>query len=217
MSSVRQSRSAGRRRLAALVEKIDKGLRRRSGVIEFTQSHDCLFRMQITKCADDLMLADGTHVRHGDRIINLHFWNEQVPPFPPGGPTLGWARHISRTFECSLQKLAHYLAAAMDVEDIVAIRVSVALGPAARSNQVSRVLSRFGFEPAPPPERPSLAARLHRYGENILISLMVLAHNPITIRLDTLMRDRVVLYLSRRSLERRYGGRERLTEPGGSR
>jgi hypothetical protein len=205
-SALRQNRSPRRHPwVAAVIDKIDKALRRRIGVTEYTQSRDCLCRMQITRSADDLLLRDGTRVRPGDRIINLHFWTEQVPLIPAAGPTFAWARHISRIFESSLQELAHHLAARADVEDIAAIRVSMALGSAARSDQVSRVLSRFGFEPAPRQEEPSMGERIHRYGENILISLMVLAHNPITIRSDTLKRDRVALYLSRRTLERRYG------------
>jgi hypothetical protein len=163
--------------------------------------------MEITRSADDLLLRDGTRLRPGDRIINLHFWTEQVPLIPLAGPTFAWARHISRMFESSLQELAHHLAVRADVEDITAIRVNTALGSAARSDQISRVLSRFGFEVGPRQGQPSLGERIHRYGENILISLMVLAHNPITVRSDTLKRDRVVLYLSRRSLERRYGNR----------
>jgi hypothetical protein len=204
-SALRQNRSPQRHPwVAAVIDKIDKALRRRIGVTEYTQSRECLCRMQITRSADDLLLGDGTRVRPGDRIINLHFWTEQVPLIPPAGPTIAWARHISRIFESSLQELAHHLAARTDVQAIAAIRVSMALGSAARSDQVSRVLARFGFEPAPRQQQPSLGERIHRYGENILISLMVLAHNPITIRSDTLRRDRVTLYLSRRTLERRY-------------
>jgi hypothetical protein len=163
--------------------------------------------MQIIRSADELLLTDGTCVRPRDRVIDLHFWTEQVPLIPPAGPTFAWARQISRIFESSLQELAHHLAVRPDVEDIASIRVSMALGSAARSDQVCRVLSRFGFEVAPRQEEPSLGERIHRYGENILISLMVLAHNPITMRSETLRRDRVVLYLSRRSLEQRYGNR----------
>jgi hypothetical protein len=204
-SALRQNRSPQRHPwVAAVIDKIDKALRRRIGVTEYTQSRDCLCRMQITRSADDLLLRDATRVRPGDRIINLHFWTEQVPLIPPAGPTFAWARHVSRIFESSLQELAHHLAARADVQDVAAIRVSMALGSAARSDQVSRVLSRFGFEPAPP-QQPSLGERIHRCGENILISLIVLAHNPITIRSDTLRRDRVTLYLSRTTLERRYG------------
>jgi len=50
-----------------------------------------------------------------------------------------------------------------------------------------------------------LARRLHRFGENILISLIVLAHNPGALRADTLKRARVPIYLSRRILEKEFG------------
>ncbi len=206
MSSALRSHSAGNHHwLGALVETIDKGLRRRNGVTEYTQSRDCFCRMQIARSADDLLLADGTRVRPGDRVINLHFWTEHVPPIPSTGPTLGWARRINKIFESSLRELARHLAARPDVEDIGAIRLSAALGPAARSGQISRMLSRFGFEAAPQQEQRSLAGRIRRYGENILISLMVFAHNPSALHPDTLMRGRVVLYLSRKTLELRYG------------
>ena len=46
---------------------------------------------------------------------------------------------------------------------------------------------------------------MHRLGENILISLMVFAQNARALRLDTLMRVRVPIYLSRRTLEQKFG------------
>jgi len=53
------------------------------------------------------------------------------------------------------------------------------------------------------PER--LGERLHRFGDNILISLMVLAQNSVALRADTLRRVRVPIYLSRRGLAARFG------------
>jgi hypothetical protein len=50
-----------------------------------------------------------------------------------------------------------------------------------------------------------MGERLHRFGENILISLIVLAHNPGALRPDTLKRVRVPIYLSRRVLEKKFG------------
>jgi hypothetical protein len=46
---------------------------------------------------------------------------------------------------------------------------------------------------------------LNRLGENILISMIILAHNPGALHLDTLSRVRVPIYLSRRALEREFG------------
>jgi hypothetical protein len=194
--------------LRAVIERIDNKLRRRHGVDEYTRSSDCLLRMQIIRSANDLVLKDGTWLRPGDRVINLHFWNEQIPPIPAAGPSLGWARSMNERFEQSLRELARHLAGRTDVDDVVAIRANVALGAATRCAKISRILARFGFEIVPPQDSPSLAGRIHQYGENILISLIVLARNAAALHRDTLVRGRVVAYLSRRTLERRYGARE---------
>jgi hypothetical protein len=191
--------------LRALIEVVDRRLRRRFGVNEYTRSSDCLFRIQIIRNTHDLLLSDGTCVRPGERIINLHFWNEQIPLVPAAGPTLGWARRMNDRFEQSLQELACHLAARSDMDDVTAIRANAALGAAARNGKISHILSRFGFEIMPERDSPSLAQRLHQYSENILISFFILACNAIALRRDTLMRGRVVAYLSRRALEQRYG------------
>ena len=71
-------------------------------------------------------------------------------------------------------------------------------------------MARYGFEAVAEPERLTLGERLHRFGENILISLIVLAQNAAALRADTLRRARLPIYLSRHALERRFGaGRAR--------
>ena len=66
-------------------------------------------------------------------------------------------------------------------------------------------MARYGFEAIAEPRRLSIGERLHRFGENILISLIILAHNPGALRSDTLKRVRLPIYLSRRILEREFG------------
>jgi hypothetical protein len=196
--------------LEVLLEAIDSRLRRQLGVNEYTQSLDCVFRMQIVSNADDVFLRDGTCLRPGDRIIDLHFWNQHVPLMSEAGPTLGWARRMNDAFRHSLQELAQYLAARTDTGDIAAVRAVAALGADARNEKITRILSRFGFEiilKKEPP--PSLLPQIRRLGENILISLMVLTYNAAALRRDTLRRGRVSAYLSRRALEERYGAGEK--------
>lgn len=188
-----------------VVEAIDWRLRRRLGVSEYTQSPHCMLRMQIIRNADDLRLNDGTCLRPGDRVIDLHIWNEQVPLMPETGATLGWARRMNDGFKRSLHELARHLAARSDVDDIAAVRAVAALGADARAEKISRILSRFGFEIVIRHDAPSVAQQIRRLGENVLISLIVLAYNPIAWRPDTLTRGRVHGYLSRRTLDQRYG------------
>jgi hypothetical protein len=191
--------------LGILMEAVDWRLRWWLGVSEYTQSSDCIFRMQIVRNADYVTLKDGTFLRPGDRILDLHFWNQQVPLMPEAGPTLGWARRMNGRFRRSLQELAHHLAARTDMNDIVAIRAIAALGADARNDKISCILSHFGFEMVLLQERSSATRQIRRYGENIQISLMVLAYNATSLRADTLRRARVLAYLSRRELDDRYG------------
>jgi hypothetical protein len=197
--------------LGVLMEVVDRRLRCRLGVSEYTRSSDCILRMQIIRNADYVRLKDGTCLRPGDRIVDLHFWNQQVPLMPVAGPTLGWARRMNDSFKRSLQELAHHLATRTDVDDIVAIRAIAALGADTRGDKISCILSRFGFETVLQQETPSAARQIRRYGENMLISLMVLAYNATALRPDTLKRGRVQAYLSRRELGDRYGAAPKRT------
>jgi hypothetical protein len=193
--------------LEALVNAIDDRLRERHGVIEFTRAPDCIFRIQLARSPFDLVLADGTRVRPGDRVINLHLWNEQIPLFPEQGPTLGWARRMSCAFDVSLRELGLYLATHRDLDDVMAICANLSLATGEQRAQITRIVGRRGFEPIALRDSPSLSERVRRFGENVLISMMVLARNAAALRADSLWRDRTLVFLSRPKLERRYGAR----------
>jgi hypothetical protein len=191
--------------LEAVVAALDDRLRLRHGVFEYSRNPDCLFRIQIINSDDDLILSDGVTVRAGDRLINLHVWNEQFPRFPRYRPTLAWARQVDRAFDISLRELAAYLAARSDLGDVVAICGNMGFSSAARSAQLARYVARFGFERVAAPSAASLWQQMHLLGQNILISMMVLARNAAALRADTLRRDRTLVFMSRQTLQRRYG------------
>lgn len=191
--------------LARLVDTIDRRLRSRLKIIEFSNSPDCLFRLQIIESDEAFALEDGTFLQAGDRLVDLHFWNEHVPVVPSGGPTLAFARRIERCLDLSLAELARYLTAHADLADVKAIRGNMSLGARGRSEQIARVASKYGFKRFPR-RRSSLGDATHQFGENILITLLVMRSNPRAVRMDTLWRDRTLTFLSRAMLERRYGG-----------
>jgi hypothetical protein len=190
--------------IGALVEAIDGRLRRHLGVSEFTRSPDCIFRVGFTRSSINAVLSNGTLLRSGDRVANLHLWSEQVPRMFGRGPTFGWARRMSRCLDVSLRELAWFLAQRRDLDDIGFIRTELTLAPSERRIQLIRLMGRCGFQAVETPQA-STPQRLHRLGENIFISLMVLAHNASALRRDTLRRDRVDMYLTRRILDERYG------------
>ncbi len=190
--------------IRALVTAIDDRLRLRQGVKEFSRSQDCIFRIQISRANEKVVLSDGTRLRANDRVVDLHLWNEHVPLMPPRGPTLAWARQMNRALDFSLRELAELLKRRQDLNDVVAIRANMKFGSAEQSDQLARISGRYGFEriPARPPASPG--ERLRRLGESILICMMVLARNAAAFRFSGLWRDCTVVFLSRRSLMQRY-------------
>lgn len=189
--------------LSAAINRLDRSLRARQGIVEYTNSPHCIFRMEIAVSEDQIVLGDGTTVRSADRVIVLHLWNEHIPHLPPDGPTLGWGRRLSRALECSLGELESYLATRPDLDDIVAIRAEMALTAKERNDGIIALAARYGFEPVQAARRP-LSKRLHRVGENILIAMLVLAHNPASFRIDTLRRSCTPIVLSRATLRSRF-------------
>ncbi len=190
--------------LNGLVNLIDRRLRALHGVTEYTSSPDCIFRIQLGTSRERIMLEDGTVVGAGTRIAILHFWNEHIPPFPRGGPRLGWARRISRALEDSLSELELYLASRPDLYDVLAIRAEMTLAAAERAPQLLALAAKYGFAPIKT-GNASLGRQLHRLGENILIAMLVLAHNPRAFRVDTLRRSCTPIFISRTEMRRRFG------------
>jgi len=190
--------------LAEVLLALDVRLRRRQAVFEYTRNPSCVFRLDISHSPRLLVLRDGTRVHPGQRIARLHFWNEQIPPVPKGGATIGWARQMQRAIATSLRELASYLASRPDLGDIAAVCADAPSGTRTQSEQLARIMARYGFEAVVEREHLPIGERLRRLGENILISLFVFAHNPGALRPDTLKRVRVAIYLSRQVLEREF-------------
>jgi len=194
--------------LAEALSAFDARQRRRQAVFEYTRNPACIFRLDISRAPRELILRDGTRIRPGDRVARLHFWNEQIPPMAEDGATIAWARRMQRAIALSLRDLARYLAGRPDLADIAVICGHVPSATKSQSGQLTRIMAYYGFESIAESEPLPLGERLHRLGENILISLIVLAHNAGALRRDTLTRVRVPIYLSRRVLESEFAAED---------
>ena len=155
------------------------------------------------------MLSDGTHMRCGEPLVDLHAWNEQVPRMGPDGPTLGWACQFSRALDLSLRQLAEFLARDHEFDDIAVIRANIILTTANQTRQLMRMMHHYGFEAIPAGGPCSLFDRLHRSGENIMAMLLAMAVNPAAVRGNVLWWDRAQLCVSRKVLEKRWAGSRR--------
>jgi hypothetical protein len=192
--------------LDKLIFELDRVLRRWQSVVEFTHDPACILRIRVGRLDRDFVLADGTAGRAGERFIDLHLWNEQVPAMPKEGASIAWARQMSLCFQHSLRQLARYLASRSDLDDISLLRCTMEFAGRERDDQMVRLIGRYGFELVPSATTVTLGERARRLGENIFISLIVLARNRGALRRDTLRRGRTRVFMSRKVLEQRYGG-----------
>jgi hypothetical protein len=192
--------------LAELLFAFDRRLQRHHLVLEYSSDPSCIFRVQICGARRNLALRDGTRLRAGERIARLHYWNEHMPSTRGYASQIVWAREFHRRIALSLTELARYLRLQTDLEDVDIVCADVTSAVSEQSRQIAHIMARYGFETICDPEPLPFRERLVRLGENILISLLVFVQNADTLRPDTLRRTRVPIYLSRRELERRFGG-----------
>lgn len=188
---------------------LDRWLRQWQGVYEYSGDPFCVFRIQRAQAEADVLLKDGTRIAAGDPVLNLHLWNEHVPPMGSDGATVAWARESMRRVDRSLRDLARHLKWTRTLDDIVALRGDMRLGTA--QQQMARLAAHYGFEPAGVNSIDLSSRTVQRFAENVFIFLLVMATNPVALRAPVLRRDRKLVYLSRAALERRYAGAERQT------
>ena len=187
--------------------RLDDFLRRSHRVTEYSSDPRCVFRMQIDEARQDAVLADGVSIHRGDKIVDLHLWNEHVPVIPPEGPTIAWGRRMSSCMNFSLCQLEAFLASRPEFDQVAMIRCKLAVATLIRTRQLLRMMQHFGFEIAPDGDGASWGRKLHEFGENILALLLLTAVNPESARLSVLWRIRSQVLVSRDNFERRYGGR----------
>jgi hypothetical protein len=189
--------------------RIDDSIRRRNHVCEFSNDPRCVLRIRVTEARRDIVLADGASVRRGDKLIDIHLWNEHVPVIERDGPTIAWGRRLGMAMDLSFRQLAAFMAHHPELDGVTAIRGTMAVATARSTTPLLRIMQHFGFEIVPDNEPVSLRRRLYEWGENILGLLLLLAVNPAVARVSVLSRVRSQVLLSRQAFERRYGTPDR--------
>jgi ceramide glucosyltransferase len=197
-------RGFGLKGLCALIARLDRHLRARQNIFEYTEDPSCIFRARIGELAHHLQLQDGTQLAPGERVLELHFWNEHLPPLKSGDhPDLLWAVSARRQLLQSLVILARFLESRPDLNDIRAIGGSSLLG-AQNIAQSMRLVTRIGFEFQDDPPERGLRGRLHHLGEILLTRLLIRAFNPGARKPSLASNQQTRVWMSRRVLMRRY-------------
>jgi hypothetical protein len=189
----------------AMVLGLDLLLQRQAHVHEFTQDEECILRIALTTCKKDFQFSDGTKVRAGDRICELHLWNEHIPPIPLEGPDLRWGVRFYRLAVKSFRSLAAYIVAE-GLEDVVALGGQMAFVEKENPPVLASVVARLGFDVVNLTAQGGRWRRFTHFWENLYSWALMWTFNPGTLRGKRFMRlQRYRLWMSRRTLLQRYG------------
>lgn len=187
--------------LESAVFALDRWLRQRRGVFEYSRDPHCLFRLEQRSADDALVLADGTCVRAGAPVLALHLWNEHLPLMGRSGPTVAWAYKFCRAMRASLHELVRYLAQRPDLSEVGVLYADMRVSGDEHALRAARSLRRYGFEiVSASVDRRGVPQRL---ADALFVLLMAGVTNPWTLR-GRMRHANVRLFISRRVLEQRY-------------
>jgi YkoP domain len=187
--------------LRRIIRSFDDFLRRQIGVFEFPDEPDGILRGQFSAAAQN-MIRNGRRIAAGSSILNIHIWNEHVPPIPQGGPDLAWAAKTYIPLMASFRKLARRLK-----NDPAYARVEAISGETVLvrddAGSVNRLFARLGFSILP---YHNPLGRFGEFWENFYTWWIMWAFNQVSLRNRRLLRmRRNEIWISREDFLRRYG------------
>jgi hypothetical protein len=191
--------------LQRIIGGIDVLLRRRTGIVEFEHGTDALLRIGAACAKRDMKLSDGTKLRPGDPVLELHLWNEHLPRLPASGATLRWAVAARRQLTQSLRQLAAHLRAAPELGEIRALRIKPAFGSRNVARNLNWIVARHGFESVGTHSPSAPAVDVYRWLDSLWMWLLTWAFNPRSLRGRRFWRTRQEFWISRARFIALYG------------
>src|SRR5262249_10562964 len=133
-------------------------LRRGIGIVEFDTGADVLVCIGPRRAEREMRLSDGTTFRPGDRVLELHLWNEHLLTLPPRGPTLRRAVAARRQVMGSLCRLATHLQSAPDLGEVKALCIKPAFASGNLARNLNWLATKHGFESVADHRNPASAS-----------------------------------------------------------
>lgn len=201
--------------LKGAVHALDWALREREGIFEYSRDPRCMLRISVDEVTRDVPLLGTPTVPAGSRVVDIHFWNERMAFRGPGRAPIGAAEHslrfaaaIRSRFELSLIELSAYLKDHAEFADVAAIRAKFAYPIHADSEMICDVMSRFGFAAEPVEIRPHLISAYLL--SDLFLWVLAWSCNARGVSgLNSIRRRRRRFWMSRKTLDTRYGARAR--------
>ena len=164
--------------MRAFVRLIDTAVRRARGVYTFCEEEECLLRLQLSQAGHELSFP-GCRMPPGAPVLELHLWNEHVPPLPPAGPDLAWAKRIKRMFVHSLRAVGDQMRRDRRLVSVRAVGGLTSLLSLDGSSGGVAMFQRLGFTVLP------YHHPLGRFGEfwdNLYAWWLMWTFNPVSLR-----------------------------------
>jgi hypothetical protein len=188
-----------------LIRCLDRLLRRLTGVFEYWDDPDCMFRARLTRAPQGLHVPGG-RVPEGAVVLELHFWNEHMPRIPPGGITMAQAARGYRMLVRSLRELARRMAVEPRYAGVQAVGGATVLVVAGGTSSGEKLFERLGFRLTP---YRSPLGRFGEFWENFYTWLLMWAYNQVSLKGRHLLHlERTEVWMSADDFLDRYGGQK---------
>jgi hypothetical protein len=117
-------------------------------VFEYWDDPGCIFRLRVTRADRVLQLRDG-RIEPGESVLEVHFWNEHVPPVPLDSRDVAWGITGARMVMTSFKKLADYVGERPELAGASAVGGVTTWFSPGEDNGAERIFNRLGFELSP--------------------------------------------------------------------
>ena len=124
---------------------IDALLVRCYGVKTFTDDPECILRTSFRRLKDPVSLPGGARLGSGDKLLEIHFWNEHLPPIEEEGADMLWGRQFGRRLAHSLRLLAAWATVDPRCAGFAAVHGRLGFIPADGVELTKNLAARFGF------------------------------------------------------------------------
>lgn len=164
--------------LRLIIRRFDDWLSRVEGVAPFGDDPQIILRIQDGRAAWDIPLPERI-IPIDSNVLTLHLWNERIPPLPPPGADLGWARQAQRLLLHSFQCVAAHVEHNPELQDIQAVGGVIAQINLAGADGGRVLLEHFGFSIFPY-HRP--VGAFGEFWENFYTWWLMWTFNPASVK-----------------------------------
>jgi YkoP domain len=134
--------------MRSIVLALDRLVRERTGLFEFCDDPDCVFRLSVSEAASAVRVAEG-EIPAGAKVVMMHFWNEHIPPMSDAEPSISWGVKFRRMVAHSSRLLAEYIHRDPSMAGVKAVGGVTPLFVAGDDSPAEKIFLRMGFTVSP--------------------------------------------------------------------